>query len=134
MLRQYRMVLDPASEPLWHEQLVQDNLTELDFRFMDDKRRWHTTWPPVGARQQERFQMLPAAVEIRFEHEKLGFMVQRITGVSASVQTGSAVGAGGASAPSSDDSRSGSAAPPAPRASVPFAGGGRRSFFPGDNP
>ena len=129
LLRQYQTALDPAIEEPWREQRLQDNLKGFAFRFMDEKKAWHSTWPPVGARQKERFHMLPFAIEVKLEHEDLGAITQRIPGVLWSPEAVSANSAGTTGSPPQQGQAPRRGPPPS---SASSDGASRGFLYPGE--
>ncbi len=72
LLRHYWQTLDRAPDTPHQEQVVLDNLQNFSVKFRDDKKRWHSSWPPASDKQSERLKILPSAVEVTLIHDRLG--------------------------------------------------------------
>lgn len=58
----------PGAAPLTTELL--EGVEGLNFRFLDQRGDWHGDWPPAG--EEGTSERLPAAVEVRLQHERWG--------------------------------------------------------------
>jgi general secretion pathway protein J len=70
--RDYWVVLDRtlSVEPV--TTLLLDHVTSMSLRYMDNNRRWHDQWPPLGAGSANVAALRPLAVEINIELEDWG--------------------------------------------------------------
>ncbi|MTI14333.1 type II secretion system minor pseudopilin GspJ [Sansalvadorimonas verongulae] len=82
LLRRYWETLDRAPDTPYREQVLLDNIQGFSLRFRDNKKRWHSSWPPASDKQSERLKMVPAAVEYTILHPRLGSVQQFLAGVS----------------------------------------------------
>jgi general secretion pathway protein J len=72
LVREYWYVLDRtmAGEPA--SAVVLNNVERASFRFLDNNRRWHEQWPPIGYSAPDVLRLRPIAVEITLELEDWG--------------------------------------------------------------
>jgi general secretion pathway protein J len=72
LVREYWYVLDRtmAGEPA--SAVVLNNVERASFRFLDNNRRWHEQWPPIGYSAPDVLRVRPIAVEITLELEDWG--------------------------------------------------------------
>lgn len=83
LLRYQWPVLDqaPDSEPL--ESALLDEVTALDFRFLDENKTWHNQWPPVdfSGSTPSNPEKLPLAVEMTLELKDWGKITRLFHGI-----------------------------------------------------
>jgi general secretion pathway protein J len=66
-------VLDQAQDSKPVELVLFDDVRELRWRFLDDNREWHDSWPPTSSSAQSVANVpIPLAVEIRMDSEEWG--------------------------------------------------------------
>jgi general secretion pathway protein J len=72
LVREYWYVLDRtmAGEPA--SAVVLNDVERATFRFLDNNRRWHEQWPPIGYSAPDVLRLRPIAVEITLELEDWG--------------------------------------------------------------
>jgi general secretion pathway protein J len=72
LVREYWYVLDRtmAGEPA--SAVVLNKVERATFRFLDNNRRWHEQWPPIGYSAPDVLRLRPIAVEITLELEDWG--------------------------------------------------------------
>ncbi|AMO55817.1 type II secretion system minor pseudopilin GspJ [Endozoicomonas montiporae] len=92
LVRYYWLMLDRAPDPVVVRQVLMQGVTGVRLKFMDEKKRWQSTWPPKKQGQQaaatptatgaggagkeggeERPQM-PHALELTFQHREYGVL------------------------------------------------------------
>lgn len=66
LLREYWPVLDRADDSAAQRQQVLQNITALQWRYLDRQGIWRTQWQGTG------MQPLPRALEVRIEHARFG--------------------------------------------------------------
>ena len=86
LLRRYWETLDRAPDTPYREQVVLDDVQDFTLKFRDDKKRWHTTWPPVSDKQSERLRALPTAIEYTLIHERVGKIQQLVSGPTYKIE------------------------------------------------
>ncbi len=82
LLRRYWETLDRAPNTPYKEQVLMDGVQSFTFKFRDDKKQWHQSWPPVSEKESERLVAVPTAVEFTLVHQRLGNIQQLIPGVT----------------------------------------------------
>lgn len=79
LIRYYWPVLDRAPGSNRIRQPVMSGVKGVKFRFLDEHKRWMSSWPPTQNLQQsasdEGRTKIPVAVELTIVHEKVGPMV-----------------------------------------------------------
>ncbi|PPE73160.1 type II secretion system protein GspJ [Solimonas fluminis] len=65
-------VLDQAQDSKPVELVLFDDVRELRWRFLDDNREWHESWPPTSSTGARADAPIPIAVEIRLDSEGWG--------------------------------------------------------------
>jgi general secretion pathway protein J len=76
--------LDRAQDDTLTEIPLLDGVESLDWRFLDLQREWHPSWPPRNS-QQEQFDLMPIAVELRLRTKDWGeirYLFRIIAGVA----------------------------------------------------
>ncbi len=68
LLRRHWLVLDQAQDSASIERVLLDGVKELEIRYMDSDREWHTQWPPANKEDQ----ILPLAAEVNLESTHWG--------------------------------------------------------------
>lgn len=70
--RQYWGVLDQAQDSQPQVQQALDGVTRIQFRYLDTKGNWQTSWPPQSNNPSDAVKLLPQAVELVLEHRRYG--------------------------------------------------------------
>ena len=79
LIRYYWSVIDRAPGSARYRQIVLSGVEKVDFRFLDENKRWLSTWSPqldpsLGT-SDNNLSMLPRAVELKIVHETMGSMI-----------------------------------------------------------
>ncbi|MGI9273694.1 MAG: type II secretion system minor pseudopilin GspJ [Endozoicomonas sp.] len=77
LVRYYWQMLDRAPDPVLIRQKLLDNVQKVSMRFMDEKKRWLTSWPPQAQGQDGKKSeqpVMPHAVEMVVQHRDFGVM------------------------------------------------------------
>ena len=72
LVREYWYVLDRTMSGEPASAVVINNVERASFRFLDNNRRWHEQWPPIGYSAPDVLRLRPIAVEITLELEDWG--------------------------------------------------------------
>ena len=72
LVREYWYVLDRTMSGEPASAVVLNNVERATFRFLDNNRRWHEQWPPIGYSAPDVLRLRPIAVEITLELEDWG--------------------------------------------------------------
>jgi len=72
LVREYWYVLDRTMSGEPASAVVLNNVERATFRFLDNNRRWHEQWPPIGYSAPDVLRVRPIAVEITLELEDWG--------------------------------------------------------------
>jgi general secretion pathway protein J len=72
LVREYWYVLDRTMSGEPASAVVLNNVERASFRFLDNNRRWHEQWPPIGYSAPDVLRLRPIAVEITLELEDWG--------------------------------------------------------------
>lgn len=72
LVREYWYVLDRTLSGDPARAVVLNNVERASFRFLDNNRRWHEQWPPIGYSAPDVLRLRPIAVEITLELEDWG--------------------------------------------------------------
>ncbi|MFK0573981.1 type II secretion system minor pseudopilin GspJ [Endozoicomonas sp.] len=79
LIRYYWPMLDRAPDTPRIRQSVMSGVNSVKFRFLDENKRWVSTWPPVQKLQPDapadNLTQMPGAVEMAIDHEKMGPMI-----------------------------------------------------------
>ncbi|WP_062266725.1 type II secretion system minor pseudopilin GspJ [Endozoicomonas arenosclerae] len=88
LIRYYWLMLDRAPDPVQIRQVVLRNVQGLKVRFMDEKKRWSSSWPPAKQSQGPQPQpagaaaakktedpVMPHAIELTVQHVNFGSLV-----------------------------------------------------------
>lgn len=70
--RDYWYVLDRTLSGEPASSVLIDKVESVELRFMDNNRRWHEQWPPLGYSGPDLMRLRPIAVEITLELEDWG--------------------------------------------------------------
>lgn len=82
LIRHYWQVLDRVISVQPQAQVLMGGIDNISFRFRDNRKRWHTIWPPQSEKESLRPYMLPAVVEIGIEHPRYGYIRMQLPGVT----------------------------------------------------
>jgi general secretion pathway protein J len=72
LVREYWYVLDRTMSGEPARAVVLNDVESASFRFLDNNRRWHEQWPPIGYSAPDVLRLRPIAVEITLELEDWG--------------------------------------------------------------
>jgi general secretion pathway protein J len=72
LVREYWYVLDRTMSGEPASAVVLNDVERATFRFLDNNRRWHEQWPPIGYSAPDVLRVRPIAVEITLELEDWG--------------------------------------------------------------
>lgn len=72
LVREYGYVLDRTMSGEPARAVLLDNVERASFRFLDNNRRWHEQWPPIGYSAPDVLRVRPIAVEVTLELEDWG--------------------------------------------------------------
>jgi general secretion pathway protein J len=76
--REYWYVLDRTMSGEPASAVLVDKVERIELRFMDNNRRWHEQWPPLGYSAPDMLRIRPIAVEITLELEDWGEIVRLV--------------------------------------------------------
>lgn len=71
LIRYSWTTLDRAQDETLVEVPLLEGVESLDWRYLDEKREWQSTWPPRGS-QDGQFELMPIAVELRLRTKDWG--------------------------------------------------------------
>ncbi len=74
LVRYYWPVLDRLDDTPRFRQPMLGGVSAVNLRVMDDKKRWHQTWPPKAreGENEANLDLVPRAVELKLQHPELG--------------------------------------------------------------
>ncbi|WP_051786179.1 type II secretion system minor pseudopilin GspJ [Endozoicomonas numazuensis] len=84
LVRYYWLMLDRAPDPVQTRQVLLSNVHGLKVRFMDEKKRWSSRWPPAkqteeqkpaGEARKSEDPVMPHAIELTLQHGNFGALV-----------------------------------------------------------
>jgi general secretion pathway protein J len=84
LVRYYWVMLDRAPDPVQIRQVLLNNVQGMKIRFLDEKKRWSSSWPPArqsenpqtqGESQKAADPVMPHAVELTLQHMSFGTLV-----------------------------------------------------------
>lgn len=91
LIRYYWPMLDRAPDPVVVTQVVLEDVQRVKVRFLDEKKRWHNSWPPANQKQNvpqpipgpggtapkqpAEQQVMPHAIEMTVQHLDFGNIV-----------------------------------------------------------
>ena len=89
LVRYYWLTLDRAPDPVQIRQVILSNVQGLKLRFMDEKKRWSSSWPPAkqsqgpkpaGEAKKAEDPVMPRAIELTLQHASFGTLVTILPG------------------------------------------------------
>jgi general secretion pathway protein J len=77
LIRAIWYVLDRPQDAEPYRMELLNDVTNLEFRYLDDKQKWHRSWPPMSSSSsldpdEQAKQKAPAAVAVELETENFG--------------------------------------------------------------
>ncbi|WP_257276200.1 MULTISPECIES: type II secretion system minor pseudopilin GspJ [unclassified Endozoicomonas] len=84
LVRYYWLMLDRAPDPILIRQVILNNVHGLKVRFMNEKKRWSSSWPPAkqsrggkpaGRARKTEDPVMPYAIELTVKHVDFGTLV-----------------------------------------------------------